>query len=65
MHGRADRVVGFWHGQKLYDNAIVPKQFLWIDNAGHGDLSLVAGPQHEEALKNFAAKIQNSATIHR
>jgi len=61
IHGRADRVVKFWHGEMLYQNANGPKQFLWIDNAGHGDASYVAGDEYEQALKGFAANIRNSS----
>lgn len=57
LHGRADRVVRFWHGEMLYENANEPKQFLWIDNAGHGDVSLIAGAQYEHALKRFASSL--------
>jgi fermentation-respiration switch protein FrsA (DUF1100 family) len=62
VHGRADRVVKFWHGQMLFDNANEPKQFLWIENAGHGDVSYVASEQYEQVLRNFAglAQTQNS-----
>ena len=65
IHGRADNVVKFWHGEMLYDYANHPKQFLWIDNAGHGNVSYVASEQYEHALKNFAAQIETSATIQR
>jgi abhydrolase domain-containing protein 17 len=62
IHGRADRIVKFWHGQMPFDYANEPKQFLWIENAGHGDLSYVASEQYEQALRNFAglAQTQNS-----
>ena len=63
IHGQADRVVKFWHGEKLYASARQPKQFLWVENAGHGDVSAVAGEQYKQALKNFAAEIQTSATM--
>lgn len=65
IHGRADRVVGFWHGETIYDNAGEPKQFLWIDNAGHGDAAYVAGEQYKHAIKNFITNIETSATIPR
>jgi len=64
LHGRADRVVGFWHGEKLYENANAPKQYLWIDRAGHGDLSFVTSQQYENALTNFVSEIQSSDKIH-
>jgi fermentation-respiration switch protein FrsA (DUF1100 family) len=53
IHGRADSVVKFWHGEMLYENANEPKQFLWADNAGHGDVSYIVSEQYEQALKNF------------
>jgi abhydrolase domain-containing protein 17 len=65
IHGRGDSVVKFWHGEKLYEKAKGPKQFLWAENAGHGDVSLVAGEKYKQALKNFAAEIETSATIPR
>jgi len=64
IHGRADLVVGFWHGEKLYENANNPKQHMWVDSAGHGDVSFVAGQQYENALKNFVTEIQSSDRIH-
>ena len=61
VHGRADTVVKFWHGEMLLENANEPKQFLWIDHAGHGDGSYVASEQYEQASKNFAGLIQNQS----
>ena len=63
IHGRADRIVKFWHGQMLFDHANEPKQFLWIENAGHGDISLVAADQYQQALKNFISELQSSSRI--
>jgi hypothetical protein len=63
IHGRADRVIKFWHGEKLYEAANEPKQFVRIDNAGHGDISHVAGEQYREAIKTFVSDIQSSAKI--
>jgi len=63
IHGRADRVVKFWHGEMLYANANEPKQFLWVDNASHGDVSHVANDEYTQAVKNFAAEIKTSANI--
>jgi fermentation-respiration switch protein FrsA (DUF1100 family) len=57
IHGRSDHVVKFWHGEMLYENANEPKRFLWTDNAGHGDISFVAGQQYEQALKDFAGAL--------
>ena len=63
IHGREDRVVKFWHGEMLYENANEPKQFLWVDNAGHGEVPYVAGEQYEQALKNFASELQKPDKI--
>lgn len=65
IHGRADGVVKFWHGEKLYANAKEPKQFLWVENASHADVSLIAAEQYKQTLRNFAAELQTSGTIHR
>ena len=65
IHGRDDHVVKFWHGEELQEAAHEPKQFLWVDNAGHGDVSTVAREQYERAIKKFVAQIQTSAKIFR
>ena len=38
IHGKKDNVIQFWHGEELYQKAKAPKDFLWIDNAGHVDV---------------------------
>src|SRR5262245_17605652 len=38
FHGDQDEVIPFWHGQKLFDIAHFPKQFVPVPNAGHNDL---------------------------
>jgi fermentation-respiration switch protein FrsA (DUF1100 family) len=37
IHGKEDRVVPFWHGKKLYQQANEPKLNLWLDGLGHND----------------------------
>jgi abhydrolase domain-containing protein 17 len=54
IHGKKDSVISFNHGQKLFDNANEPKQYLWIENADHNDLTLVAGDRYLKALKDFS-----------
>jgi fermentation-respiration switch protein FrsA (DUF1100 family) len=54
MHGEQDEVVGFWHGQKLYERANEPKRRLWVRGAGHGELEAVAGERYRRALEEFA-----------
>jgi abhydrolase domain-containing protein 17 len=57
MHGRADNVIPFSHGKRIFDAANPPKQHLWVDRAGHNDLLLTAGPQYFQALQSFTASL--------
>ena len=59
MHGKADTTIPFWHGQKLFDAAPDPKQCLWVDGAGHDDLSMVAGSRYWDSIRQFAALIKS------
>ena len=54
IHGMRDEVVGFWHGQRLYDRLAGPRQRLWVRDAGHNDLPWVAGEAYWTALRRFA-----------
>ncbi|HWX55129.1 MAG TPA: alpha/beta hydrolase [Verrucomicrobiae bacterium] len=54
MHGTADQVIGFWHGQKLYELANAPKSSLWVEGADHNDLEMVAGDRYIKALQSYA-----------
>ncbi len=38
LHGRRDLVINYRFGQKLYEKAGKPKEFLTFDKAGHNDL---------------------------
>lgn len=53
IHGTADSIIAFWHGQKLYDIAQVPKQFYRVENAGHNDVLMVAGDEYWQVIKGF------------
>jgi fermentation-respiration switch protein FrsA (DUF1100 family) len=61
MHGTADGVIDFWHGQRLLDLANEPKQSFWVKGAGHNDLDLVAGAGYVKALQKFTALLESSA----
>jgi fermentation-respiration switch protein FrsA (DUF1100 family) len=54
IHGRKDRIIPFWHGEKLFAEATEPKFSLWIDEAGHNDLSEIGGTTYLKAIRNFA-----------
>ena len=60
MHGKADEVIPFQHGQKLLAAANEPKLSLWVDEAGHNDLMWVAGEQYAKTLRQFAQLIQQA-----
>jgi alpha-beta hydrolase superfamily lysophospholipase len=58
IHGEQDRVIPFWHAQKLYENITVPKFHLWIPNAGDEAL-LTAAPQlYWQAVDNFTVQLK-------
>lgn len=58
IHGTADEVVPFQHGQRLYQAAPEPKQALWVPGAGHNNLPDVAGEDYIRALQRFARLLQ-------
>ena len=62
MHSRADSVIAFWHGQKMFDLANQPKQFFWAKNADHNDLDLAQG--YTEAIQAFAATLSKAEPAH-
>ena len=53
MHGQADEIIPFHHGQKLYEAAPDPKAFLWVPEAGHNDFAWVSGKRLQQALVSF------------
>jgi abhydrolase domain-containing protein 17 len=57
MHGQADSVIPFHHGQTLFNAAQEPKQSLWIPDADHNDFMDVAGDRHRQALLQFQTRL--------
>lgn len=55
MHGVDDEIIPVWHGRALFERAHEPKLALWVENAGHNDVPLVAGTRYAETLRRFAA----------
>lgn len=53
MHGKADNVIPFWHGETLFSHANSPKLSLWSETAGHNDLIDVTGEKYERSLHEF------------
>ena len=62
MHGKADEVIPFSHGQKLFAAAPEPKLSLWIDEAGHNDFMWAAGDRYTTTLREFAQLIEHPTT---
>lgn len=54
IHGKADEVVPFWHGEQLFAAAKQPKFNFWVNRAGHNDLMEVAGDRYATTLRDFA-----------
>lgn len=61
MHGTADSVIGFWHGQKLFQLANDPKQFVAVQGADHNDISPDITRVYNQALASFAGTLDAHA----
>ena len=55
IHGTADEVIPFRHGEALFRAAREPKRNWWVENAGHNDLASRTGPEYGRKLQEFAA----------
>jgi len=54
IHGTADEVIPFAHGQALFAAVRSSRQSLWVERAGHNDLIAIAGARYWTALRRFA-----------
>ncbi|MHC4518201.1 MAG: alpha/beta hydrolase, partial [Planctomycetota bacterium] len=63
VHGRNDDVVASWHGERLFAAAGQPKSSLWVDQATHDDIPLVAGPEYWKAIADFASTIEATQAL--
>jgi hypothetical protein len=61
IHGRADGVVPWWHGERIYRLANEPKRYLWVDHAGHNDVVMIASQRYFAALREFSAALATSS----
>ncbi|MBE9229652.1 alpha/beta hydrolase [Phormidium sp. LEGE 05292] len=57
MYGKADKVIPFWHGEKLFAAANEPKRVLVIEAAGHNDFRDTASTEYDRALREFTQLI--------
>ncbi len=54
LHGDADQVIPFAHGQELFNAVTHPdKLSLWVKDAGHNDLLETAGNSYIEKMQEF------------
>jgi fermentation-respiration switch protein FrsA (DUF1100 family) len=53
FQGKADEVIPFSHGQKLFAAASEPKRAVWIDGAGHNDIFDLAGDRILREISTF------------
>ena len=54
MHGEADEVISFRHGEALFAAAREPKQHLWVPGAHHNGFTETAGNSYWQALREFS-----------
>lgn len=57
MHGTADEVISFKHGEKLFAAAPGRKSHLWVEGAQHNDFTEIAGERYWTVLREFEASL--------
>ena len=57
IHGRRDRTIPFWHGEKLFAEANEPKFSFWLDEAGHNNVFAVGGKAYFQSIRNFTGNL--------
>lgn len=55
IHGKLDRIIPAWQGEKLFQQANQPKMFYWVENAGHNDVAFLGGANYWSAINKFVA----------
>ncbi|MCC5644320.1 alpha/beta hydrolase [Nostoc sp. CHAB 5824] len=58
IHGKADDIIPFAHGEKLFNAAISPKLYLWVEEANHNDLFWVAEEKYQKTLQEFTSLVK-------
>lgn len=53
IHGTQDRIVPFWHARKNWKVLRGEKQKLWVEGAGHTNITEVAGPLYWNTVISF------------
>ncbi len=63
IHGSNDRVIGRWHGEKLFALANQPKRFFLVQGADHNDLDMVGGTSYLKAIQAFAGSLKTGPKV--
>ncbi|MDS3861913.1 alpha/beta hydrolase [Thermosynechococcaceae cyanobacterium BACA0444] len=63
IHGDADEVIPFAHGQALYAAANAPKFHLWVQGGTHNNISLIAREPLQAALQTLKMTLDQSSVI--
>ena len=53
IHGTRDEIIPFRLGRQLFDQAVVPKEFVAIEGAGHNDINLAAAGRYWKAIEKW------------
>ncbi|MEH1850701.1 MAG: alpha/beta hydrolase [Nostoc sp.] len=61
IHGKADDIIPFTHGERLFNAAISPKLYLWVEKANHNDLFWVAEEKYRQTLQEFTRLVNARA----
>ncbi len=54
IHGKKDQTISFSHGESLFKTANQPKYSLWMEEAGHNNVSRIGGPNYFSAIRTFS-----------
>ncbi|MFN6500973.1 MAG: alpha/beta hydrolase [Nostoc sp. DedQUE01] len=63
VHGKADEIIPFSHGEKLFATASSQKLSLWVEQANHNDLFSVAGEKYKTTLNTFIKILKNNPKL--
>ncbi len=59
IHGTADVVVPFWHGEKLFESAVTPKDNLWVVDASHTNVKFVAPTEYWQKWHKLVKEMES------
>ncbi|WP_414513659.1 alpha/beta hydrolase [Nostoc sp. PCC 9305] len=65
IHGKADNIIPFAHGEKLFKAAISPKLSLWVEEANHNDLFSIAEEKYHRTLQEFTSLVKANQQLSR